>query len=403
MPKLTDILKRYPLFGGVNCLLKARMQEHRSHRDNNRYAATLERNGGRVIPVEDLGRAIFERRTRAGFSSAKPKGELNIHFISSLTDWEAVLPKSLEAFGDVSTFMWETGPLITDRDKWASVRRKRSGEMLASFRDRHAARPVDVVVGYMTDYDTMPETILEIKKAGAIVVNMCFDDKLYFSGSHKGCVLGVKALAPAVDLNLTSAPESVVKYTASGGLAMFWPEAAHPGVHKPHALPFEFDVSFVGRKYGRRPGFIKALKDRGIHIKCFGSGWDSGPLSGEEMVKLYSRSRINLGFAGVGYSWKLMCLKGRDFEVPMSGGLYLTQNNPELSLVYDAGGEIVTYDGVDDCVRKILHLLADPGEAEQIRNSGRKRALHDHTWEKRFEEMLRVIGLIEYRGRIEGA
>ena len=42
-------------------------------------------------------------------------------------------------------------------------------------------------------------------------------------------------------------------------------------------------------------------------------------MSNEEMVKLYSCSRINLGFAGVGHSKKLMCREGRDFEVPMSG------------------------------------------------------------------------------------
>jgi spore maturation protein CgeB len=347
------------------------------------------------MSVEDLGRAIFERRGQAGFSAAKPRSELNIHVISSVTDWETVLPKSLEAFGNVSTFMWESGPLISDRDKWTSIRRQRSGAMLASFRDRHAASPVDVVVGYMTDYDTIPDAILEMKRSGAIVVNMCFDDKLYFSGSYKGCSLGVKALAPVVDLNLTNSPESVVKYAASGGLSMFWPEAAHPDVHKPQNLSFDFDISFVGRKYGWRPGFINGLKRRGIDVACFGPGWSHGVLSGEEMVRLYSRSRINLGFGGVGHSRRLMCLKGRDFEVPMSGGLYLTQNNPELSLVYDVGGEIVTYEGVDDCARKIEWLLANPEEAAGIRSSGRKRAVSDHTWEKRFEDLFRIIGIME--------
>jgi len=346
------------------------------------------------VPVESLGREIFGRRGRAPFFAPKPRGELNIHVISSLTDWETVLPKSLEAFGRVSAFMWESGPLIGNRGKWISERRERNRAMLASFLDRHATQPVDVVVGYMTDYDTAPETVLEMKRAGAIVVNMCFDDKLYFSGSYKGCSLGVKGLAPVVDLNLTNSPESVVKYAVSGGLAMFWPGAAHPEVHRPHGLPFEFDVSFAGRKYGRRPGFMEALKNKGIRVACFGPGWDSGPLSGEEMVKLYSRSRINLGFAGVGHSWKLMCLKGRDFEVPMSGGLYLTQDNPELSMVYDVGSEIVTYGGIDDCAGKIERLLADPGRAEQIRHSGRKRALKDHTWERRFEGLFRVIGLV---------
>ena len=176
---------------------------------------------------------------------------------------------------------------------------------------------------------------------------------------------------------------------------MFWPEAAHPDSHKPYDIPFDFDVSFIGKKYGWRPKFIARLLKMGINITCFGNGWGNGPLSDEEMIKLYSRSKINLGFAGVGHSKKLMCLKGRDFEVPMSEGLYLTQDNPELSLVYEVGKEIVTYKNEEDCADKIKQLLANPDEADKIRKAGRIRALRDHTWEKRFEDVFRLSGIME--------
>ncbi|MCK4500348.1 glycosyltransferase, partial [Candidatus Babeliales bacterium] len=174
----------------------------------------------------------------------------------------------------------------------------------------------------------------------------------------------------------------------------FWPEAAHPDIHKPYDLQFEYDVSFVGGKYGWRPKFIARLQKMGVNITCFGNGWENGPLSDEEMVKLYSRSRINLGFAGVGHSKKLMCLKGRDFEVPMSGGLYLTQDNPELSLVYNVGKEILTYRNEKDCVQKIKWLLDHPDEAANIREAGRIRVLKDHTWEKRFLDIFKITGLL---------
>ena len=179
---------------------------------------------------------------------------------------------------------------------------------------------------------------------------------------------------------------------AEGGLAMFWPEAAHPDIHKPYDIPFEFDVSFIGGKYGWRPRFIARLCKTGIKVACFGNGWKNGPLSDEEMVKLYSRSRINLGFGGVGYSKTLTCIKARDFEVPMSGGLYLTQDNPELSLVYEVGKEIMTYSNEKDCAQKVKWLLAHPDEADNIRNAGRIRALRDHTWKKRFASAFKTIG-----------
>lgn len=112
------------------------------------------------------------------------------------------------------------------------------------------------------------------------------------------------------------------------------------------------------------------------------------------MVRLFSRSRINLGFSGVGHSRRLMCLKNRDFEVPMSGGLYITQNNPELALVYEIGREIQTFSSVEDCVVKVRQLLASPEKAAEIRRTGRTRALRDHSYERRWETAFKLSGLM---------
>ena len=180
---------------------------------------------------------------------------------------------------------------------------------------------------------------------------------------------------------------------------MFWPEAAHPDIHKPFDVPFNYDVSFVGAKYGWRPRFIRTLHKMGVDVECFGNGWDNGPLLDEDMIKLYSRSRINLGFAGVGHSRRLMCLKGRDFEIPMAGGLYLTQDNPELSLVYDIGKEIMTYKDEKDCADKIKQLISNPDKADMIRKAGRNRALNNHSWEKRFERVFDIAGLIAAKSK----
>lgn len=90
-----------------------------------------------------------------------------------------------------------------------------------------------------------------------------------------------------------------------------------------------------------------------------------------------------------------MCLKGRDFEIPMSGGLYLTQDNPELSLVYKIGEEIVTYKDEKDCAEKIKWLLADHKKADSIRKAAREKALKEHTWSKRFEQIFVLSGIMD--------
>lgn len=386
-------LKNIHVMHDANAFLKALLQERKALSEVRSYRSIVSRQGI-VVPSEEMLASAIRGRC-AQFSITilpKSKGTLNIFLAAPLHNWEAVLPKALEPFGKVTTFMWSGGTSIQHYRDWLEHRASLNREMLQRFHEEHAREPIDVVVGYLSDYNTVPETLLEMKRCGSLIFNMCWDDKLYFTGKLSGQRIGVASIAPVVDLNLTNAPDSVIKYAAVGALSIFWPEAALPDIHKPYDVPFEFDISFVGQKYGWRPKFIDKLRENGIIINCFGKGWDSGPLSDEEMVKLYSRSRINLGFAGVGHSKKLMCLKGRDFEVPMSGALYLTQDNPELSLVYDVGSEIMTYRDERDCVDKIKWILSHPEEADTIRRAGRQRALKDHTWERRFEDIFRLAG-----------
>jgi spore maturation protein CgeB len=136
------------------------------------------------------------------------------------------------------------------------------------------------------------------------------------------------------------------------------------------------------------------LKSHGIEVEAFGYGWPNGPLSTQEMVRMYSKSKINLGFGGVANLSETYCLKGRDFEIPMSGGLYLTEYHPELERWYRLGEEIVTYSGFDDLVTKIRYLLSHSDGADAIRQNGYDRALSEHTWEMRFEKVFGLMGLL---------
>lgn len=378
-------------------MVKARLQERCASREQAFYCEEARTRNFSVLEEAELAEVLRKRLASSGlFPIAKKKGELHIFAAFALNNWESILPKALEPFGKVSSFEWRSLGFNDLSKDWLKQRDAMNVIMLETFRNVHKTQPIDAVVGYLSGYTISPDTLIEMVKSGVVIFNFCLDDKLYFQGRMLGGRwTGPVALASAVDLNLTNAPDSCIKYVAEGGLALFWPEAAHPEIHKPYDVSFEFDISFVGGKYGGRPRFISKLQKMGIKVVCFGNGWENGPLSDEEVVKLFSRSRINLGFAGVGYSKKLMCLKGRDFEVPMSGGLYLTQDNPELSLVYDIGKEILTYKDEKDCVAKIKWLLSNPAEADKIRTAGRIRALKDHTWEKRFEKIFRLAGIIK--------
>ena len=376
---------------------KAKIQEFRAWRDAARYSCKARQLGVHALSEADLAaglRVRLESRSKQ-HGWPKQKGSLHIFLCYALSNWEALLPGALSVFGKISQFEWRSAGFDDRRSDWMSRRDSMNRAMLDAFHAANAERPVDIVIGLFSGYTVSPETIAVMAESCA-VLNSCFDDKIGFPGRRvHGRYTSTAAIAHAVDLNLTSTSESLIKYAVHGGLSLFSPEAADPVMHRPYDVPFELDVSFVGGSYGKRGIFIRKLAELGIKVECFGDGWPNGTVSDEEMVKIYSRSRINLGFAGIGYSDRLMCLKGRDFEVPMSGGLYLTQHNTELDLVYEIGKEIVTYRDVKECASKIQELLRQPEHAEAIRQAGRARCLRDHTYEARWTKALTLAGILD--------
>jgi spore maturation protein CgeB len=390
-------LKKLPFVSSLNATIKAAAAEHEAAAIYRRYDNEARKRGIRTLrgfELKDaLAHRIHHRATRLGWP--KPKGSLHIFFCYGCWNWEAVLPRALAPFGEVTAFDWRSHDFLEERPRWLDQRDEMNALLLKTFFEANRRRPVDLVIGYISGFTVSPQALRQMAAAGAVIVNFCFDDKLRFPGSLIGGRYGTTAaIADVVDLNLTSDPNGFQKYAVHGGLAMFHPEAASPELHFPRNLPFEHDVSFIGARYGWRPRFIERLQALGIEIACYGAGWPKGAVTNEEMATIYSKSRINLGFGGIGHSRKLVNLKGRDFEVPMSGGLYLTQYNPELQLVYDIGREIVTYTNEVDCARIIHELLAAPERATSIRTSGYQRARKDHTYEARWTTALETLGAL---------
>jgi spore maturation protein CgeB len=118
-----------------------------------------------------------------------------------------------------------------------------------------------------------------------------------------------------------------------------------------------------------------------------------------DLVKTYSQSRLSLGFAAAGNSHlsgqRLRHLRLREFEAPMSGALYLTEDQPELAEYFEPGKEVLTYTDAGDLLEKARYYLAHQEESERIRRAGFVRARAHHTWQHRFRELFGVLGLRE--------
>jgi hypothetical protein len=397
MTNLIAHLKRIPLAAAANARLKARLVERQAAWIRHRYAREANRRGLAVPEGPALKGALLRRiaERKAALGWPRPLGDLHIFLAYGVTNWEAVLPDALAPFGTLSIFEWRSRGFDESKPDWLGKRDEMNQALLQAFNAANCQRPVDVVIGYLSGYTIAPQVLDQMAARGAVVTNFCFDDKIAWPGAIRGGrYASTAAIAHAVDLNLTYDPDGSTRYFAHGGLCAFHPEAADPVWYRPLDTPFEYDVSFVGACYGWRPKLMQQLRRRGIEVECFGRGWPNGAIPNAYMNEIYARSRINLGFGGVGFSKDLLCLKGRDFEVPMSGALYLTQDNPELSTVFEVGQEILTYQDAEECARVIRAVLQDEEWAARVRAAARARSLRDHTYETRWLHVLRLLDAV---------
>jgi spore maturation protein CgeB len=332
-------------------------------------------------------------------------------------------------------------------------RPKLSKELLRQVRAAHVQKPIDLFFSYFYDACVLPKAIDEIKSMGIKTVNW------YCNGSYQLHL--VSEISPHYDWCLVPEKLRIKDYIEMGARPIYCQEAANPNIYKPYNLPVEFEVTFVGQAYGERPKYIKYLLDHGINVRVWGWGWKNFSqeaqanrnnllkralhigralltkngwqalgqhlstafglnsscalpqsksenvtlpssilgcaLSDSEMIQMYSRSKINLGFSTCGNTHeteeRVLQVRLRDFEVPMSGGFYMVEYMEELEEFFDIGKEIVCYIDKEDLADKIKYYLTHDDERECIRKAGRERCLRDHTWHKRFECAFQEMGL----------
>lgn len=269
-------------------------------------------------------------------------------------------------------------------------------DLLRAFHNTHRERPVDLAWLSATNTFCSPETLNEIRREGVPVAVLNTDEKHQFlEDPRMGFPNGQKPLIGAVDVHLTNSLDCVRWYMAEGAAACFSPQGVDPEVFKPLPVSKDYDVAFIGAAYGMRRQFIEKLRNAGIRVACFGRDWGTRFVTDDEKIEIFSRARINLGIGGVGYSDRITCVKGRDVEVPGSGNVLLTLYDAEMARMWCVGKEILCYYNEIDCIEQIRYYLERPYELEAIGCAARERALREHTWTHRLEELLRWMGIMQ--------
>lgn len=369
------------------------LNQNKLKRERSGYE-TLFASRGLVLPDETSIRAMVKRKYPQIVS--RQKGSLRILALYHHYNWENYsLKPALDKFGPVRHYDW-CGEFDHRGKEWqTSLKSRMNKELVKRVETWIKEDSTDVIFTYLSGEQVYPETIAKIGALGVPTVNLALNDKEHFVGRiRQGQAMGSRDICRYFDLCWTSTEDALKKYCVEGAMPFYLPEGANPDIHRPYDVEKTIDVSFIGQCYGNRPEVVRRIEAGGIRIEAYGYGWPKGSLSVEEMVKMYSKSHINLGFGGVAGHKETYCLKGRDFEIPMSGGLYITEHHRELERVYQVGTEIVTYGNFEDLIAGIRRLLSSPDEAEAIRKKGFQRAVTEHTWEKRFEKIFSLIGLL---------
>jgi hypothetical protein len=254
--------------------------------------------------------------------------------------------------------------------------------------------PVTAVIGQIWGFSVHPSALSFIRKSGAPIINICMDDRhsFHLRKLTDGSEAGTAGTAGQITLAATAAPECVRWWGKLGTKAIFFPEASDGTIFKPMNLPKVHDITFVGANYGFRGLVVNSLRRAGLNVTTFGDGWPEGRINTEAIPALFAQSKIVLGIGGILHCNNFAALKMRDFDATMSGSFYLAQENPDLAILFRLGEEIETWSTIEDLVAKCRKFLFNcENEREHIALRGRLRSLAEHTWEKRFGDLLLAL------------
>lgn len=186
--------------------------------------------------------------------------------------------------------------------------------------------------------------------------------------------------------------------------------ACDPDLHKPIKLSpeeekkYKCDISFAGAGYYNRIQMLKGLTD--YNLKIWGVNWYDQDLlphvvegekgfDTEEYIKIIAGSKINLNLHSSviheGIDPEADAINPRVFEIASAGGFQLCDPCKGLENLFDTQKEIPTYTDLKSLREKIDYFLKHEEERKQIAQNARARALREHTYQHRAQEILDFI------------
>ena len=160
---------------------------------------------------------------------------------------------------------------------------------------------------------------------------------------------------------------------------------------------FAAQVTFVGGGRARRRALFEHLTDH--DLKLWGWGWNKSPelerffvpetVSGLKKTKIYSATPICPNFQSGHY--QVNGVACRPFEVACCGRAPFSEAQPDLGFFFEVGEEAIVFEDAHDLRKKVDYFLAHPDELDRIAERARQRAVSEHTYRHRMQQLMEIV------------
>jgi len=204
-------------------------------------------------------------------------------------------------------------------------------------------------------------------------------------------------LAPAYDCFFTHDSSSLARHRSTGAHAHYLAFGCDPEYLRPSTLRPEqrwtAPLGFVGSRDDVREPVLRELAAAGL--MAWGPGWPRGPVYGENFVKALAGAAVGVNVHqqfgergdparyGTGANMRV-------FELAAVGTAQLSDAKADIARHFTPDREIVLYRSVAELVDRARALLADDALRRRLAAAARERAVREHTWRHRLEELVTV-------------
>jgi spore maturation protein CgeB len=249
-------------------------------------------------------------------------------------------------------------------------------------------RPVDVVLVFK-GAGLAPEAVAELRRGtSARWVNWFPDDPHELPVSQR--------LAPAYDWFFTHDTSSLDHHRRAGARAYYLAFGCDPSYLRPlerTTARWRAPLVFVGSRDPVRESVLRELS--GLGLATWGPGWPRGPVYGDAFVRALAGATVGVNvhqqFGAGGNARRYGTgANMRVFELAAVGTTQLSDAKGDIARHFTPGREIVLYRSVAELRDQARQLLEDAAARRSLAAAAHERALREHTWTHRMEELLSV-------------